>query len=74
VRLSRPTEARVFSELLWVLLKDIQIDIRVAVRELQISAGRFVRRRRALDRVACAQSLLESMKVAGVAMETWAVV
>ncbi|WP_429525307.1 hypothetical protein [Paraburkholderia youngii] len=40
---------------------DALSDIEVAARDLHISDASFVRLRRALDRLTCAQSLLESM-------------
>jgi hypothetical protein len=59
-------------ELLSILLADVVTDAEVAARDLQISDASFARLRRATDRVACAQSVLETMseiagKTAGVA-------
>jgi hypothetical protein len=51
-------DARALLELLGVLLEDADTDISVAARDLGISDASFVRLRRALDRVAVAQTLL----------------
>lgn len=50
-------------ELLSILLADAATDIEVAARDAGISDASFVRVRRAMDRVACAQSVLETMRV-----------
>ncbi|WP_157447862.1 hypothetical protein [Paraburkholderia ginsengiterrae] len=50
-------------ELLSILLADTLTDIEVAARDAGISDASFVRQRRATDRVACVQSVLETMKV-----------
>ncbi|MGF6924261.1 hypothetical protein [Paraburkholderia sp. 40] len=47
-------------------LAEAPTDIEVAARDLQISDASFVRLRRAMDRVACAQTVLETVRVAGV--------
>jgi alkylhydroperoxidase family enzyme len=61
-------------ELLAILLADIADDVGIAARDLGISDASLVRCRRAMDRVPCAQSVLETMRAAGMATETWAVV
>jgi hypothetical protein len=58
-------------ELLSILLADIADDIEVAARDQQISDASFVRLRRAMDRVACAQSVLESMRVGRKTTRCW---
>jgi hypothetical protein len=58
--LPEAAEIRTSLELLGVLLADVRTDTSVASRDLQISDASFVRLRRAIDGVACAQSLLES--------------
>lgn len=50
-------------ELLSILLADAVSDIEVAARDAGISDASFVRLRRAMDRVGCVQSVLETMKV-----------
>ena len=50
-------------ELLSILLADAATNIEVAARDAGISDASFVRLRRAMDRVGCAQSVLETMKV-----------
>jgi len=50
-------EAGALPELLGILLADVETDISVAARDLRISDTGFVRLRRALDRVAVAQTL-----------------
>ncbi|MGF6996360.1 hypothetical protein [Paraburkholderia sp. GAS32] len=50
-------------ELLSILLNDVANDAEVAARESEISDASFMRLRRAMDRVACAQSVLETMRV-----------
>jgi hypothetical protein len=47
--------------LLGYLLTDAETDISVAARDLTISDVSFIRLRRARDRVACAQTLLETV-------------
>jgi hypothetical protein len=64
--------ARAFVELLGYILSNATIDISVVSRDLALSDASFVRLRRASDRVACAQTLLETVgeiasKTAGVA-------
>jgi hypothetical protein len=54
-------ERRAVFELLGLLLADVRTDTIVASRDLQISDASFVRLRRALDRVTCAQRLLETV-------------
>lgn len=54
-------------ELLSVLLTDVTNELGVAARDAGISDASFVRLRRALDRMACAQSVLESMRTDGTA-------
>jgi len=53
-------EARALPELLGILLADVELDISVAARDLGISDASFMRLRRALDRVAGAQVLMEA--------------
>ena len=53
-------DARALLELLGVLLKDAEADVSVAARDLGISDASFMRLRRALDRVAGAQVLMEA--------------
>jgi len=54
------------TDLLGCLLSDIKTDISVASRDLALSDAGFIRLRRARDRVACAQTLLESVsEIAG---------
>ncbi|NPT41007.1 hypothetical protein GNZ12_06675 [Paraburkholderia sp. 1N] len=53
------------ADLLNVCLTDAATDIEVASSELLIFDASFVRLRRALDRVACAQRLLETMREVG---------
>ncbi|KDR37715.1 hypothetical protein BG61_08610 [Caballeronia glathei] len=48
------------------VLTDAATDIELAARNLQISDASFVRLRRVMDRVACAQRLLETIRVASV--------
>jgi hypothetical protein len=55
--------AKGLADLFDCILADAVTDIEVASRDLQISDASFVRLRRALDRVACAQSVLETMRV-----------
>ena len=43
-------------------LTDVATDIEVAARDLLISDASFVRLRRAMDRIACAQSVLETVR------------
>jgi hypothetical protein len=50
-------------ELLGLILGDAGRDISVAALELGLSDASFVRLRRVMDRIACAQSVLEAMKV-----------
>ncbi|WP_421376472.1 hypothetical protein ACOCG7_00980 [Paraburkholderia sp. DD10] len=50
-------------ELLSIPLADVVTDTEVAARDAGISDASFVRLRRAIDRVACAQSVLEAMGV-----------
>jgi hypothetical protein len=50
--LSPCAEGRALTELLGILLADVELDISVAARDLGISDASFVRLRRALDRVA----------------------
>ncbi|WP_341313777.1 hypothetical protein WN982_20840 [Paraburkholderia sp. IMGN_8] len=59
------TEKRL-PDLLACVLTDAVTDIEVAARDLQISDANFVRLRRAMDRVARAQSVLETMRVGSV--------
>ncbi|MGF6924259.1 hypothetical protein [Paraburkholderia sp. 40] len=56
-------------ELLAILLADAVTDIEVAARDAGISDASFVRLRRAMDRVACAQTVLETVRVASVGAE-----
>jgi hypothetical protein len=51
------------ADLLKCVLTDAATDIEVAARDLHISDASFVRLRRAMDRLACAQSVLETMGV-----------
>jgi hypothetical protein len=51
--------------LLELLLSDAATDVEVVTRELDLINEMFERLRRALDRVACAQSLLASMRSGG---------
>ncbi|AXF10002.1 hypothetical protein CUJ91_18450 [Paraburkholderia graminis] len=48
------------------LLSDIETDVGVAARHQQISDASFVRLRRALDRLACAQAVLAAMSAGSV--------
>ncbi|NYH26007.1 hypothetical protein [Paraburkholderia bryophila] len=50
------------AELLSILLVDVASDIEVAARDAGISDASFIRCRRALDRLSCAQSILEAMR------------
>ncbi|MBC8752585.1 MULTISPECIES: hypothetical protein [Paraburkholderia] len=59
------TEKRL-ADLLAYVLTDAMTEIEVASRDLQISDSSFVRLRRAMGRVACAQSLLETMRAGSV--------
>lgn len=55
-----------FGHLLDLDLADAVPDIEVAARDMQISDSSFIRLHRAMDRVACAQTLLESVsEIAG---------
>jgi hypothetical protein len=54
--------SRNFLELLGYILADAESDISVAARDYRISDSSFIRLRRARDRVACAQSVLETMR------------
>lgn len=49
-------------ELLSILLNDVATDIEVAARDARISDASFMRLRQAMDCVACAQSVLETMR------------
>ncbi|MFM0409428.1 hypothetical protein [Paraburkholderia dipogonis] len=49
-------------ELLCIILGDADSDISVVARELRLSDASFLRLRRARDRVACAQRLLETVR------------
>jgi hypothetical protein len=49
-------------ELLSILLADVASDAEVAARDSGIADASFVRLRRAMDRVACAQRLLETVR------------
>jgi hypothetical protein len=62
------------ADLLDCFLTDALTDIEVASRDLQISDASFVRLRRAMDRVACAQSVLEAMGAGsvGASDDEWA--
>lgn len=51
-----------YADLLHCFLTNAVTDIEVASRDLQISDTSFVRLRRAMDRVACAQTVLETMR------------
>ncbi|MFM0100872.1 hypothetical protein PQQ87_35120 [Paraburkholderia nemoris] len=51
------------ADLLAFVLTDSVTDIEVAARDVQISNAGFARLRRAMDRVVCAQSILETMRV-----------
>jgi hypothetical protein len=58
--------------LLSILLADVVTDAEVAARDAGISDASFMRLRRAMDRLACAQTLVETVseiagKTAGVA-------
>jgi hypothetical protein len=52
--------------LLELLLSDVATDVEVVTRELGLRNEMLERLRRALDRVACAQSLLASMSARSV--------
>jgi hypothetical protein len=52
-------------ELLSLLLADVITDVEVAARGLGISDAGFVRLRRALDRVSCAQTIMQSIDAEG---------
>jgi hypothetical protein len=62
----RPPEAadatQAAIELLRFVLGDAETDISVVARELRLSDASFLRLRRALDRLNCAQSILEAMR------------
>ena len=47
--------------MLSILLADVTNDVEVAARDLALSDASFIRLRRARDRVACAQTLLETV-------------
>ncbi|CAB3779158.1 hypothetical protein LMG28138_00813 [Pararobbsia alpina] len=65
VQASRDT-SRNFLELLGYILADGEGDIRTAARDFALSDASLVRLRRAMDRVACAQRLVETVRaVAG---------
>lgn len=49
-------------ELLSILLADVVSDIEIVARDTRIPDASFIRCRRALDRVACAQAVLEAMR------------
>jgi hypothetical protein len=53
--------SRNFRELLGYILADAESDISTAARDLALSDASFTRLRRARDRVACAQRLLETV-------------
>lgn len=55
--------------LLDCILTDAVADIEVAARDLQISDASFIRLRRAMDRVACAQSVLETVRAGSAGAE-----
>lgn len=59
------TERRA-TELLAILLTDLAADVEVVARDLGISAASFTRCQRAMDRLSCAQAVLETMRVGGV--------
>jgi hypothetical protein len=59
-------QPRAPGDLLGALLADVEADINVAARDLQISDASFVRLRRAMGRVGCAQSVLETMRAGSV--------
>ena len=56
-------------ELLSVLLTDVTNELGVAARDAGISDASFVRLRRAIDRIACAQSILGAMRAGKVGAE-----
>ncbi|MGT2469280.1 hypothetical protein [Paraburkholderia terrae] len=58
--------AKGLADLFDCILTDAVTDIEVAARDRGISDASFVRLRRAMDRVACAQSLVESMRAGSV--------
>lgn len=63
---TRLDTTQAFIELLCFILGDAETDISVVARELRLSDASFLRLRRARDRVACAQRLLETArKIAG---------
>lgn len=49
-------------ELLGILLADAAVDAEVVARELELSDATRERLRRSLDRIVCAQSVLEAMR------------
>jgi hypothetical protein len=58
--------SRNFLELLGYILADAESDISTAARDLALSDASFIRLRRSRDRVACAQTPLETMgEIAG---------
>jgi hypothetical protein len=56
-------------ELLSILLTDVANDVEVAARDAGVSDPSFVRLRRAMDRVGCAQSVLETMRAGSAGAE-----
>ncbi|MFL9966212.1 hypothetical protein PQR02_35475 [Paraburkholderia sediminicola] len=60
--------------LLSILLADVAADVEVAARDVGISDASFIRLRRAIDWVACAQSVLETMRArsVGASDDRWA--
>ncbi|MFM0232884.1 hypothetical protein [Paraburkholderia sediminicola] len=56
-------------ELLSILLADVANDVEVAARDAGVSDPSFVRLRRAMDRVGCAQSVLETMRAGSAGAE-----
>ncbi|WP_085483269.1 hypothetical protein [Paraburkholderia susongensis] len=59
---TRPDATQAPIELLCFILGDADSDISVVARELRLSDASFGRLRRARDRVACAQRLLETVR------------
>jgi hypothetical protein len=59
---TRPDATQAAIELLRFVLGDAETDISVVARELRLSDASFLRLRRALDRLNCAQSILEAMR------------
>ncbi|NYH26067.1 hypothetical protein [Paraburkholderia bryophila] len=61
-KLALPHIGKCLVGLLGCVLADVVTDIEVAARDLQISDPNFVRLRRAMDRLSCAQPILETLR------------